>query len=247
MNLDEKIRKIRKENKMNQDDLAEVLNVTRQTISNWENGKNYPDIETLIKISDKFNISLDILLKENMNIVKEIDRNVKNTKKYKLILISIISVILMIVCAFGIYGIKYMNTKDILENKFSETIEKNNFYKNRGGYYSMKYNESIMFGVPNQKMPKMLDFSLHFYNTNLYCDIENENIYTEITWTDVNEFFGATYSKDNKVNICIGSTASLTKNDLKDIKKLSTELKIDENTLQKIIDKGNDLYKEFYK
>ena len=84
MNLDEKIRKIRKDNKMSQDNLAEILNVTRQTISNWENGKNYPDIETLIKISDKFNISLDILLKENMNMVKKIDKNVKDTKKYKI-------------------------------------------------------------------------------------------------------------------------------------------------------------------
>ena len=81
MNLDEKIKKIRKDNKMSQDDLAEVLNVTRQTISNWENRKNYPDIETLIKMSD--NISLDILLKENMVMVKEIDKNVKKLKDTK--------------------------------------------------------------------------------------------------------------------------------------------------------------------
>lgn len=245
MNLDEKIKKIRKDNKMSQDDLAEVLNVTRQTISNWENGKNYPDIETLIEISNKFNISLDILLKENMNMVKEIDKNVKNTKKYKLILISIISIIVIIVCAFGIYGIKYLDTKDKLENKFNETLEENNFYKNRDGYYSMNYNESITFGVPNQKMPKFLDFSLYFYNTNLYCNIDEENTYTEITWTDVNEFTGSTYSKDDK--IIIGSTENLTKTELKNTEKLSSELKINVNTLQKIIDKGNDLYKEFYK
>lgn len=245
MNLDEKIKKIRKDNKMSQEALAEILNVTRQTISNWENGKNYPDIEMLIKISDKFNISLDILLKENMNMVKEIDKNVKNTKKYKLILISIISVIVIIICAFGIYGIKYMNVKDKLENKFSETLEQNNFYKNRDGYYSMNYSKSITFGVPNQKMPKILDFSLHFHNTNLYCDIEDENTITEITWTDIDEFTASTSSKDNKD--IIGTTASLTKNDLKDMKKLSKELKIDENILQEIIDKGNNLYKEFYK
>ena len=61
MNLGDKLIEIRKENKMSQESFAETLGVTRQTVSNWENYKNYPDINTLIKISDKFNISLDIL------------------------------------------------------------------------------------------------------------------------------------------------------------------------------------------
>ena len=54
MNLGNRIIKIRKDNKMSQDALAELLNVTRQTVSNWENQKNYPDIETLIKIIVEF-------------------------------------------------------------------------------------------------------------------------------------------------------------------------------------------------
>lgn len=41
MNLGKKILKIRKDNKMSQDEFAEILDVTRQTISNWENFKNY--------------------------------------------------------------------------------------------------------------------------------------------------------------------------------------------------------------
>ncbi len=244
MNLDEKIKKIRKDNKMSQDDLAEVLNVTRQTISNWENGKNYPDIETLIKISNKFNISLDILLKENMKMVKEIDENVKNTKKYKTILITIISLSLIFICSFGIYGIKYLNTKDKLENNFKETLGEYEFYKNRDGYYSMNYDNNTTFGVPNQKMPGLFNFSLHFYNTNLYCDIEGENSYTEITWTDFNKFNAATYSKDK--NETIGSTATFKKDDYSNIKKLSKELQIEESKIKEIIEKGNNLYKEFY-
>ena len=244
MNLDEKIKKIRKDNKMSQDDLAEVLNVTRQTISNWENGKNYPDIETLVKISDKFDISLDILLKENMKIVKEIDKNVKDTKKYKTILVAIIGISVILVCAFGVYGIKYLNIKDKLENGFQETLEEYKFYKNRDGYYSMNYDENTTFGVPNQKMPRLFDFSLHFHNTNLYCDIDSENSYTEITWTDVNKFTAATYSKSSKKTI--GSTATFKKNDYSNMKKLSEELKIEEPKIKEIIEKGNNLYKEFY-
>ena len=62
---------------MSQDDFAEIFNVTRQTISSWENSKSYPDIETLVKISDKFNISLDILLKGDIKMIKSIDEKSK--------------------------------------------------------------------------------------------------------------------------------------------------------------------------
>ena len=244
MNLDEKIKKIRKDNKMSQDDFAEILNVTRQTVSNWENKKNYPDIETLIKISDEFNISLDILLKENMVMVKEIDRNVKNTKRYKMILVIIACILVIIAGFFSIYGINYFNTKDKLENSFKETLEEYHFYKNRDGYYSMKYDEYTTFGVPNQQMPNFFDFSLHFHNSNLYCDIENETYYIEITWSAENKFSAATYSKDNKETI--GSTANFKKEDFRDMKKLSEELQIEESKIKEIIDKGNMLYKEFY-
>lgn len=96
MNLGKKILKIRKDNKMSQDEFADILNVTRQTISNWENSKNYPDIETLIKISDKFNISLDILLKGDKQMISKLDKQVKASKKFKFITIFLISLIVII-------------------------------------------------------------------------------------------------------------------------------------------------------
>ena len=57
MELGKRITEIRKQNNMTQEDLAEKFHVTRQTISNWENGKSYPDIETLVCISNEFNVS----------------------------------------------------------------------------------------------------------------------------------------------------------------------------------------------
>ena len=199
MNLDEKIKKIRKDNKMSQDDIAEVLNVTRQTISNWENGKNYPDIETLIKISDEFNISLDILLKENMNMVKEIDKNAKNTKKYKVILKVIISILIILICSFCIYLVIYSNTKNKLESHFNEGIKVNNFIKNKEGYYVLKDN-GITFSVPNQKMPKLLEFDLHFYLSNLDCDIalDNDQVIS-ITWLDWDYLHVTLYNEKNDI------------------------------------------------
>ena len=49
MKINESLKNIRLDNNLTQDDFAEKLGVTRQTISSWENGKSYPDIENIIK------------------------------------------------------------------------------------------------------------------------------------------------------------------------------------------------------
>jgi transcriptional regulator with XRE-family HTH domain len=56
---------------LSQEELAEKVYVTRQTISNWENNKNYPDIHSLLLLSSLFNISLDQLIKGDIDIMKE--------------------------------------------------------------------------------------------------------------------------------------------------------------------------------
>lgn len=92
MKLGKNIIDIRKQNNLTQDDLANKYFVTRQTISNWENSKSYPDLETLIKISDDFNISLDILLKEDNEMVKNISKK-QNNYKYIKIFVAILNII----------------------------------------------------------------------------------------------------------------------------------------------------------
>ena len=59
-----KIKAARLEKKLTQEQVAELLGVSRQTISNWENEKSYPDIISVIKMSDCYEVSLDYLLKE---------------------------------------------------------------------------------------------------------------------------------------------------------------------------------------
>ena len=56
---------------LSQEDLAEKIYVTRQTISNWETSKNYPDIHSLLLLSSLFKISLDQLIKGDIDIMKE--------------------------------------------------------------------------------------------------------------------------------------------------------------------------------
>lgn len=71
MELGEQIKKYRKENSLTQDLLAEKVYVSRQTISNWENDKSYPDVNSLVLLSEIFHVSLDQLIKGDVKMMKE--------------------------------------------------------------------------------------------------------------------------------------------------------------------------------
>jgi len=71
MEIGKQIRKYRTEAKLSQDELAERVYVTRQTVSNWENDRNYPDIRSLVLLSNVFGVSLDILVKGDLEQMKD--------------------------------------------------------------------------------------------------------------------------------------------------------------------------------
>ena len=79
MELNEQIKKYRTEMNLSQEELAEKIYVTRQSVSNWENGKTYPDIHSLLLLGSLFGISLDQLVKGDIEIMK------KRSKKQKLL------------------------------------------------------------------------------------------------------------------------------------------------------------------
>lgn len=62
-----KLQELRKGSGMSQEEFAELLGVSRQSVSKWESGKGYPEIDKLIFISNYFNTSLDLLLKDTSN------------------------------------------------------------------------------------------------------------------------------------------------------------------------------------
>ena len=74
MNIADQILNIRKEQQLTQEEFGGLFYVTRQTVSNWENGKSYPDLQILVDISNTFDISLDVLLKGDTEMISTIDR-----------------------------------------------------------------------------------------------------------------------------------------------------------------------------
>ena len=63
MDIGGKIKKSRTDAKITQEQAAQALGISRQTISNWENERSYPDIVSVLKMSDLYSVSLDYLLK----------------------------------------------------------------------------------------------------------------------------------------------------------------------------------------
>lgn len=71
MELGKQIKKYRSELGLSQETLAEKIYVSRQTVSNWENDKNYPDINSLLRLSEILQVSVDILIKGDVEKMKE--------------------------------------------------------------------------------------------------------------------------------------------------------------------------------
>ena len=83
MNIGEQIKARRIEIGMTQQDMADRLAVSRSAISNWETGKNYPDLQIIVQISEELNISLDTLLKGDTNVVEKIANDTNESKKLR--------------------------------------------------------------------------------------------------------------------------------------------------------------------
>lgn len=87
MKLGEQIKKYRSSYNYSQEELSEKLFVSRQTISNWETNKSYPDIQSILLISSIFNISLDELVKGDLPAMKNQVLNRKKDNTYSWIML----------------------------------------------------------------------------------------------------------------------------------------------------------------
>lgn len=126
MEFGEKIRELRKENQLTQEQFAAQLNVTRQAVSNWENNRNLPDLEMLILISSKFHISLDELIlggNDMNNITEKLIQDGSETRRAKFNLFSIIFGTFLLLFGFACLVIKansveYIDAAGILHENF---------------------------------------------------------------------------------------------------------------------------------
>ena len=101
MDIGSTIRTIRTNHGLSQDQMAELFHVTRQTVSNWENNRHYPDLSTLIIISEEFGLSLDEIVKSDEAFVAEVDSNKKQLSKLQRIVKIVIVISFAIILAMS--------------------------------------------------------------------------------------------------------------------------------------------------
>ncbi|MDT1940672.1 MULTISPECIES: helix-turn-helix transcriptional regulator [Carnobacterium] len=117
MEIKSQIIAIRKNADYTQQKLADELLVSRQTISNWENGRSYPDLESLIIISEKFNLTLDELIKGDIKMVNKLDSFIKFGRKAKLIIVCVAMIFISIFTYSMIWHNYDQKQREVLDTK----------------------------------------------------------------------------------------------------------------------------------
>lgn len=125
MNLGEKIYNLRKSKKLSQEGLAEIVNVTRQTISNWELGETSPNPEQLKLLSKALNVSVDELLNNELQniLVEKMNENEKHSSNIVRIL-KILGICFSLLLVIDVITLVVFNPfKQIKDNKENETVK----------------------------------------------------------------------------------------------------------------------------
>ena len=151
---------------LSQEELAEKVYVTRQTISNWENSKNYPDIHSLLLLSSLFNISLDHLIKGDIDIMKEEIKEVDLKTFYHygkiftvLFAITIISCVPLAIF-FNYYGLIIWAILYIITLLIAFRVEK---YKKENDIQTYKEIVAFMDGKRLDEIEKQQEFGKRPY------------------------------------------------------------------------------------
>ena len=170
--------------KRQQEEFAEIFHVTRQTVSNWENEKSYPDLLTLVAISDNFHISLDKMLKEDIKMTEKLNKEIHWAKHMRMIFAVVLGII---VVTATIWFLVWNHYKTVTEDKFQKGLAKYEYSIDencsKGGYYVIPYDKDTCFTLPNQVMPDYFDFSTDFHAKDVDCSAKLNGETISICWS----------------------------------------------------------------
>ncbi len=130
--LGDNIRKYRKINNMSQDELAEKLNVTRQSVSLWENGQTQPSLENIVALAKLFKVSTDELLVSNKTEISASNTvtapkpdDPRNKTKIIFLILGVVIVVALVTATFALLGTNNNSKNDVTTNDPETTVEIN--------------------------------------------------------------------------------------------------------------------------
>ena len=111
MNFGEQIKRIRQGESLTQEQFATQLNVSRQTVSSWENNRNLPDLEMIVEISRVFNCTLDQLILGGNNMTEKLIKDGNENRRMKMNLIGVIIGAFLVLIGAGCIVLKGMTVE----------------------------------------------------------------------------------------------------------------------------------------
>jgi len=108
MKLNERLKLARTQSGYTQQEIANILHISRATISSWEVGRTLPSLDFIIDLSNLYDLSLDILLKEDMVMVNQVNKELRTKKIYKGIVMSIgfLLLVFAVINAIWLFNVK---------------------------------------------------------------------------------------------------------------------------------------------
>lgn len=119
MEIGKQLKEAREKSNLTQEQVAEKVFVSRQTISNWENEKSYPDIISIIKLSDLYSISLDELLKGDRKMMEHLNESTNVVKSNKKLTGAVIVNIVLLFSLLILGGLVPENNMYLIAGIFS--------------------------------------------------------------------------------------------------------------------------------
>lgn len=119
MEIGKQLKEAREKSNLTQEQVAEKVFVSRQTISNWENEKSYPDIISIIKLSDLYSISLDELLKGDRKMMEHLNESTNVVKSNKKLTGAVIVNIVLLFSLLILGGLVLENNMYLIAGIFS--------------------------------------------------------------------------------------------------------------------------------
>lgn len=105
MEIGRKLREARMKSGLTQEKVSEEIQVSRQTISNWENEKSYPDVISVIKLAELYAVSLDELLKGDEEMIEHLEESTNIVRSNRRLLMAILFNIILLLLLIAFYGI----------------------------------------------------------------------------------------------------------------------------------------------
>jgi len=242
MKLNERLKLARKQKGFTQQEIADILHISRATVSSWEVGRTLPSLDFIIDLSDLYDLSLDILLKEDMIMVNQVNKELKTKKVYKGIVVAIGSILLIFAIINAIWLFNVKNQYSYIGNNWEK--EKKYYLHETGDIFMRSPQLSVKDEFKFHYLDKQPLWIMAFKG-----DKKEKDYLPSVTIWDNNNVFAdvpINKNKDVYMSVRIDKNALLVEDDRNPDFLFINSTGEDAKFVNKFLEENNKIFKELY-